>query len=319
VGCDDEEVWAFDAEGNRKWRFVSEMAPELIRAAKTYWFKTDPRHGGIFGLYSAVYLEGRSQAFVGSATTLEILDENGHLVKRLPTFWGDPWRFAVVEVPDGSLNLLVARRYNLHQNLNIINNMTLHADRLSSPRGFHTVPEGHTYMRGSEYRYFFHEDLDGDGAREIIAAMDGRWNRLTVWSEDDRALCNAHFGPGHELRARHIHGCDIADLDGDGRKEIVVAIDGLILALDCRCEKLWARRPHSRPTALRACRSADAAEPRIAVGCEDGSVLLLDGRGQFLATGRTSGTPVHIHRLDTAQRPLLVAASDRGELLGFSP
>ena len=319
VGCDDEQVWAFDAEGRQQWQFLSEMAPELIRAAKTYWFKTDPRHGGIFGLYSAVFLDGRSQAFVGSATTLEILDENGHLVKRLPTFWGDPWRFAVVGVPDGSLNLLVARRYNLHQNLNIINNRTLYADRSSSPRGFHKVPEGHAYMSGSEYRYFFHEDLDGDGAREVIAAMDGRWNRLTVWSEDDRALYNAHFGPGHELRARHIHGCDIADLDGDGKKEIVVAIDGLVLVLDCRCHKLWAMRPHSRPTALLACGARDTTASRIAVGCENGTLLVLDGRGHPLSAGQIDGAPVLIHRLDTAQGPVVVAASSRGELVGFRP
>ena len=48
----------------------------VYRAAKTYWFKSAPGHEGIHGLHTGVFLDGKTQAFVGSACTLEILDES---------------------------------------------------------------------------------------------------------------------------------------------------------------------------------------------------------------------------------------------------
>ncbi len=43
AGCADEQVIAFDARGQRKWVFTSEMDPAVFRAAKTYWFKSAAR------------------------------------------------------------------------------------------------------------------------------------------------------------------------------------------------------------------------------------------------------------------------------------
>ncbi|MGQ9732931.1 MAG: hypothetical protein ACUVX8_16865, partial [Candidatus Zipacnadales bacterium] len=97
VGCADEQVIAFALNGERKWVFTSEMHPDVFRAAKTYWFKSAPGHEGIHGLYTGVFLEGKSQAFVGSACTLEILNEYGKLIKRLPVFWGQGYVMNVVD------------------------------------------------------------------------------------------------------------------------------------------------------------------------------------------------------------------------------
>ncbi|MEJ2705004.1 MAG: hypothetical protein P8Z79_21410, partial [Sedimentisphaerales bacterium] len=46
AGCADEQVIAFDESGKRQWVFTSEMDPAVYRAAKTYWFKSAPGHGG---------------------------------------------------------------------------------------------------------------------------------------------------------------------------------------------------------------------------------------------------------------------------------
>ena len=96
AGCVDEKVIAFDREGRRKWVFTSEMDPAVYEAAKTYWFKSAPGHEGIHGLYTGAFDEGKSRCFVGSACTLEILDETGKLVKRTPVFWGPCWKFLLV-------------------------------------------------------------------------------------------------------------------------------------------------------------------------------------------------------------------------------
>ncbi|MHC4643277.1 MAG: hypothetical protein ACYS32_16655, partial [Planctomycetota bacterium] len=106
VSCADEQVIAFDETGKRKWIFTSVMDLAVFRAAKTYWFKSAPGHEGIHGLFTGNFLNGKSQAFVGSACTLEILDENGKLLRRMPQFWGKVSHFAIIDGPDDTLNLL---------------------------------------------------------------------------------------------------------------------------------------------------------------------------------------------------------------------
>ncbi|MBT4819356.1 MAG: hypothetical protein HON70_26855, partial [Lentisphaerae bacterium] len=90
LGCRDEKVIAFAADGERKWEFVSEMDAEFTRnAIATHWFKNaHPTHRGIHGLHTGVFIDGKSQAFVGSACTIEIIDENGQFLKRIVQKWG---------------------------------------------------------------------------------------------------------------------------------------------------------------------------------------------------------------------------------------
>ena len=124
AGCADEKVIAFDREGQRKWVFTSEMDPAVYEAAKTYWFKSAPGHEGIHGLYTGAFDEGKSRCFVGSACTLEILDETGKLVKRTPVFWGPCWKFLLVAGRDGGRNLLVAQWPNGSDDLAIVSSKT---------------------------------------------------------------------------------------------------------------------------------------------------------------------------------------------------
>lgn len=318
MGCTDEKVIAFDLNGNRKWVFISEMDPAVFRAAKTYWFKSAPGHEGIHGLYTGVFLPGRSQAFVGSACTLEILDENGQLVKRLPVFWGTGAVFAIINGPEGSLNLLVGRSKTDGPALAIINNRTLDP----RPRGFYTVPPGHTYVGGwanMSRWHLFYEDLDGDGVKEVVSEINGVWNRVTVWDAQGRALYNANFGPGDPIPAKNIRDLDLADLDSDGRKEILVATSsGLVVALDCQCQKVWARRLSSPPRVLKGVIPQGATTPWIVVGCEDGTVAVLDGRGELMRLGQVAGRPTDIEAFSSpAAGSVVLLATDQGEVKAF--
>jgi len=316
VGCADEKVIAFDREGNRKWVFVSEMDPAVFQAAKQYWFKSAPGHEGIHGLYSGVFLEGKSQAFVGSACTLEILDENGQLVKRLPVFWGPGSKFALIDGPEGSLNLLIAREPTDSHALAVLNNRTLDP----TPRGFYDVPPGHTYVGGwacMSRDHLFYEDLDGDGVKEVVSEINGTWNRVTIWDREGRPLYNAQFGPGDSIPARNMRDLEVTDLDGDGKKEILAATSsGLVVALDCRCQKVWSKRLASLPTVLKAVTPPGAA-PQLVVGCEDGSVEVLDGQGNRLRQGRVEGRPTRLQAFPSPAGPIVLLATDRGEVKGF--
>ena len=188
---------------------------------------------------------------MGSACTLELLDADGKLIKRMPQFWGKVSHFAIVDGPDGSLNLLASRKYNGTNTVAIINNRTLDPN----PRGFHSVPPGSTYVPGwssMNRAHLFYEDLDDDGKKEVISETNGTWNRVTVWSESGQPLFDASFGPGERIPAKNMRDLEVADLDGDGTKEIVVATSaGLLVALDHECRKLWARRLASPPVLMK--------------------------------------------------------------------
>lgn len=318
AGCADEQVIAFDETGTRKWVFTSEMDPAVYRAAKTYWFKTAPGHGGIHGLSTGVFLGGESQAFVGSACTLEILDKNGQLVRRMPQFWGKVSHFAIIDGPDNTLNLLASRKYNGTNQVGIINNKTLD----SNPRGFHTVPPEATYVPGwssMNRHHLFYEDLNSDGEKEVISEINGTWNRVTVWRADGKALYDASFGPGERIPAKNMRDVDIADLDGDGKKEIVVATSsGLVVILNHQCRKLWAQRLVSPPVVMKCVASEHGPGPWIFVGCEDGTIAVLDSKGELVRSGKVTGRPTCIDTLDIPSdcRSVLFA-TERGEVKAF--
>lgn len=318
AGCVDEKVVAFDASGQRQWIFISEMDPAVYEAAKTYWFKSAPGHEGIHGLYSGAFDDGKSRCFVGSACTLEILDETGKLVKRTPVFWGPGRKFLLVPGPEGSRNLLIARWPNGGDTLAIVNSRSM----TNTGRGYDGVPAGHSYVGGwtaQNRTALRQEDLDGDGKREVVTAINGTWNRVTVYSEQGQALANAQFGPGASNAPRaQMRDLDVADLDGDARKEIVVGIsEGLVVALSNRCEKVWSTRLPSPPLSVRCVRTHGAAHPWIVAGCDDGSVIVLDHKGVVIRLGKVTGRPVQMAALETPAAAMAVVATDCGEVTWF--
>ena len=162
--------------------------------------------------------------------------------------------------------------------------------------------------------HLFHEDLDGDGVREVVSEINGTWNRVTVWKEDGTALYDASFGPGAAIPTKNMRDLEVADLDGDGKKEILAATSsGLVVALDHQCRKVWSRRLPSPPAVMIAVGQA----PRIIVGCDDGSVVVLDAKGTPVQSGRVSGTPVKSGLLQTPAGPAVVLATAKGSVTAF--
>jgi hypothetical protein len=313
TGCADEQVIAFRPNGDRAWVFTSEMDPAVFQAAKTYWFKSAPGHEGIHGLYTGTFLQGRSQVFVGSACTLEILNEHGKLVQRMPQFWGKVSHFTIIDGPDNSLNLLASRKYNGTNRVAMINNQTLDP----RVRGFDGVPKGVTYVGGwssMNRHHLFYVDLDGDGVKEVMSEINGTWNRITVWRADGQPLYDASFGPGDRIPARNMRDVDVCDLDGDETLEIVTATSlGLVVALDHQCRKVWATRLNNPPTVLK-CVPRDDGPSCIVVGCENGEVLLLDAMGKVTHRGEMLGSPTQALLFD---RTRAVLASNKGQLRAF--
>jgi hypothetical protein len=111
---------------------------------------------------------------------------------------------------------------------------------------------------------------------------------------------------------------DIADLSGDGRKSLIVGIsEGLVVALDSKCRKIWSTRVPSAPVSVRAITPAGARLPWLVVGCDDGTVAALDCKGGLARLGKVLGRPTHIEALPTPAGPLAVLGTDQGEIKAF--
>lgn len=315
AGCEDEQVIAFGLDGQRRWSFVSEMDQAVWEAGKQYWFKS--AYPGIHGLATGAFMGGESQAFVGSACTLEILDGDGQLVRRMPIFWGNGWKFQLIDGPGNARRLLVARWPNGTDTLAVVNSETL-----SETKSFYGVPEGHTMVGGWTQQNrtgIIYADMDGDRTPELVTATNGIWNRVTVFNDQGAPLFNAQFGPGPSNRPYEtMRDLEVADLDGDGDREIIVAIsEGLVVALDHECRKVWATRLPSPPTQLEAITPPGADLPVILAGCEDGTVVRLTGSGEIVALGSAGGRVATMTVASTPAGPLAVVATSDGAVTGW--
>lgn len=322
AGCADQKVIAFDSTGARKWTFVSQPHPDLIKAAKQYWFSSATGHDGVRGLDSGVFLDGKNQLFVGTACTLEFLDGNGQLVKRIPQFWGVPHLFQIVPGADDSLNLLVARRITGVPSLGVVNNKTIDTTDFNkgSNYRFLTVPSGHTFVSGwlDQTRFhLFHTDVDGDGVREVLGEITGKWNRVTVWDEQGEAKYNVNFGPGENAfedntvpyPKPNIRGIDVGDVEGNTNPEIIVALDnGLVVGLNGQCRKLWSQKLTSVPTQLKI------VGRKVVIGCEDGSIFVLSGQGSVLQSAKLENRITILHPVGSQS----VFAGSKGGVKAFS-
>ena len=322
AGCIDEKVIAFEfdptgdspAGGQRRWAFVSEMAPWLYTHQASHWWKeAGPHHAGIHSLTSLPFLErDGTQAIVGSASTVEILDADGKLLHRAEQVWGDVVNSMLLPRSDGSRDLLSLRRPSLTTRVNILNNRTL------DPKvtGFDVVPEGHSDIKswGGRRYHLFHEDLEGKGTKVVVGDVNGPWDRVGIWNESGEPLFNAPFGAG-SLPARSLRDVDVADLNNDGQKQILVGTyHGLVVALDGRCQRIWSTRLESPPTVLKAIAPAPDSPPWIVVGCEDGTVVALDGEGKIIRQGNVEGKPDHILEIARDGIPHAVLTTTSGAI-----
>jgi hypothetical protein len=295
AGCADEKLIAFARDGSRKWVFTSEMDPAVFRAAKTYWFKSAPGHEGIHGLATGPFMEGKPQCIVGSACTIEIVNPDGSLAQRLPVFWGPAKLIRIVPGAAGSHDAMLALWPNGVDVLNIVNSSTL-----AVTSGYHDVPAGHTMVDGwaAQNRVDqIWEDINADGALELVTASNGTWNRVTTYTRAGEPLHNAQFGPGPGTTFRaYLRDLKTAPWGEGGRRAILTAThEKLVVALDCDCRRLWSR---ALPAAPRRLLVTGPAGRLVLAGCDDGSLVLLDEHGEMRAAGKVAGRVEHLLALD---------------------
>ena len=166
--------------------------------------------------------------------------------------------------------------------------------------------------------HLFYEDFDGDGDKDVMTEFEGTWNRVLVYSPKGQPRYTVEFGPGKREQLTYIRDLDVADLDGDGIKEILVATAGqMIVALNGKCQRVWATRLPGPPTVLEAFSARKGKDAWILVGCEDGTVALLDATGALIRTARIKGRPGCAMAFETNNGMIAVLATDQGVIKGF--
>ena len=95
-----------------------------------------------------------------------------------------------------------------------------------------------------------------------------------------------------------------------GRRVILTAThEGLVVALDHECRRLWSRSLPSAPRRL--CLAGEGAR-RVLVGCDDGTLVALDESGRIVAGGRA---PARVEHLIGLEGGAVLAADAKGALL----
>ncbi len=307
LGGSNDVVYAFNGEGELRWAFRSEMDPDVQKTGKTYWFKD--ALPGVRGLATGSLTSGRTQAFVGSACTIEVLDPDGDLVKRLPQFWGCCVVMNVVAKSDGSRKLLVSKWPNGVNDIGVIDGQDW-----SITYAYTALPEGHTRIpdwTAMDTPHILVDDINGDGKMEVILDVNGSWNYLCVYDADFKPLWALSFGPSLLPPHRHMRDLQVADIDGDGLKEIIVATEnGTVSAFSHDGRRKWFV-DGAPPTCLCIVRERSAS--KLAIGHEDGTILVLDAAGRAISRSKLNGSIQALHALDSLEAGM-VAGTSQGKV-----
>ncbi len=308
AGCGDEQVIAFDWEsGRRLWTHRSEMDKAMEVNGAVWYYKSS--HPGVFGLNSGS-LGGEELIFVGSASTLEVLDLDGRKQSSQVVYYGPVWQIAFFRNGAGIPLVGVAQLYPGYEYLTVF-------DRdYRRKLGYNVPPPGaeHFNLWACLNRTgIIVADLDGDGKNEIISGINGFWNRIIIWDCDGVPQREVSFGPGYAIRVPpygkwRLERRMLADVKllrtASGPRFAAGLEDGVML-LDRDLKKLWRRIPPSAVWCL-----AVSGE-RIAAGCADGSVILYDLEGKTVARGKL---PAGVVQLEFAAPDVLLAADRNGRL-----
>jgi hypothetical protein len=316
VGFKDDTLRAFAAEGSELWRAETSIHPSFFIGDHydAPWF-TDPHPpNNMTGVHSILVTDfwgtGQEEIAIGRPCTVEFRTLDGSLKGRTPTRWGTNAALAVLR-DAGSAKLepllLVGKSYTGNPVLSGINrNYQNISDSL-----FGRIADGSSNMHAWLQRglsSLITTDIDGDGKEEVIYTLSGHWNELRVYDASGRPLWMKFFGPDKiEASTPFMRAMEIVDLNGDGIKEIIVGTkEGWVHAFDHRGNNLWQRRLASGVTSL----ATNEGLHTVAVGCEDGTIMLIDRNGKAPRIG-TMGSEVRSIIFDADG---VIAGSAKGQV-----
>ncbi len=320
VGSIDEKLRAFTLDGQQLWEFTSRM-PDGVKYERMWWGKDEMP--GVCKIGMAELEPGRPLIFVGSAGTLEILDENGTLLKRQFQEWGTFEGMTLLPAHDEQPVSLLSWGF-------MVGNPATYRYRAGLVRGYmdlQTSKDGTytgAYGFGSVGRNHLKvAQLIPNGPARLVGDFNGVINRLLVWDLDGHVLHEVDLGFGVRafggipyaktmLRNTNVRGLEIVDFDGKGIKSIAVAFQrSFVSAFDQNLKTRFFCPLPQEPLLLATV--ADSKGDRLAAACVYGSVYLIDGNGTILSRAHVQGRPT----LLAAHDETLIVGTEHGRLDAF--
>jgi len=291
------------------------MHPDLYATGKTYWFKK--ALPGIYGLKTGSLTGEGTQAFVGSACTVEVLDETGKLVKRVPLYWGSCTVMEIVPSPDGTRKLVVAKAPNLSNTYSTVSGSNWSTGR------FGTTPP---FQLSQSTLNILVDDLDHDGLFEVICDTNGSMNHVRAYNTQGKQLWRAEFGPppagvteiGIRVPPPTMRGLVVVDFQGKGQKHVVTATEeGLLTAFQADGKQSWVTYLPSSPRSL--CTVPRVTGDLLAAGCDSGTLLLIDAAGKPVAKAQLEGAVRQLRAVTTDKDPVFIAGTATGAVTLLKP
>ncbi len=230
AGDENDRLTAFSATGQSLWSVTAQAHPSF-RVGQRYqapWFTSpEPPHRkqGIYTIHAGDFWgDGAEQVAIGRPSTVSLFTPSGGFVCSAPVQWGDVASLSAIQNAgkERAPWLLAAKIKAGHPYLTAI-------DQTCAPvsdSAFNKIPEGYTQMhawlqRGTPQLAI--EDIDGNGTEEVIYTLSGHWNELRVYDgQTMKPRWMHYFGPG-QSNTDFMRGLVVADLDLDGKKEVVTA------------------------------------------------------------------------------------------------
>jgi hypothetical protein len=293
AGFKDDTLRAYTVDGNELWAVKAAIHPSFLVGDHYYapWF-TDPAPPyNMTGVFSLVVDDfwgtGNDQIALGRPSTVEFRSLDGQLVASIPTQWGNNTSLAVLKNGgNGGTEplVLVGKGYTGNPTLSGINrDYTNISDNMFGGL-LPGVTNMHSWlMRGlASLRV---ADINGDSIEELMYTLSGHWNELRVYNPSGTPLWLKSFGPDMNTSALFMTGLELLDFDKNGRKEIVVGTRlGWLTVFDDMGTQIWQHHFESGISKISV-----SNNQKIAVGCDDGSLILLDGDGKQLVTSQMGG------------------------------
>lgn len=294
AGFKDDMLRAYSENGNEVWAVKTSIHPSFLIGDhyEAPWFTNPEPPNNMTGVYSLLaddfWNTGIEEIAVGRPSTVEFRSLDGQLLGSVPTRWGNNTSLALLKsgATGGSEpTLLAGKAYTGNPTLSGINGQYINVSDGLYNRMLPGFTNMHSWlMRGLAGLRV--ADINGDGSEEVIYTLSGHWNELRVYNAAGTPLWMKYFGPDKNTGAPFMTALELADLDGDGRKEVLIATrHGWLIAFDHLGTQIWQRHFESGISRV----SISEQNQKIAVGCDDGSLALLDNVGKQLAVGQMSG------------------------------
>lgn len=303
AGAKNEILTAYDARGKVQWTFKSEMHAKAHNLGP-YWHKS-----ALPGVRSLFVHKGK--IFIGSATTMEVVDTKGKLLAREYVRYGamdeqflNPVTGTIMLIrPSGGAGLMDidpdTYKIKAHDHWSLGK-----ADNLNT-YGFNQV---------NQYQVIFFKDAKGQ--YQAANLLSGAQNRFIIRNGKGKTLFEANFGPGRaghnvQIPTRHsrtLRAMAMADLDGDGKQEFAVThANGSFYIFDdqANVKNLYTIHPMVRSLA--------SDGKAFYAGLTDGRILKIDQEG-VRTIARVKGD---IYLLQVLPNGHLLAGSNTGDVTLF--